>query len=113
MGKHSRDDDSFARGIPMQRDELLLRQQIMQEEESRQNAVPQPAPRFAPPASVPLFGRKKEILRLREEVARLTADNQRLYADNSDMTVRINQLGGMDVKQRDELIRRLSADLED
>lgn len=112
MGKHSRDDDSFARGIPMQRDELLLRQQIMQEEESRQNAAPQPAPQFAPPASVPLFGRKKEILRLREEVARLTADNQRLYADNSDMTVRINQLGGMDVKQRDELIRRLSADLD-
>ena len=112
MGKHSRDDDSFTRGIPMQRDELLLRQQIMQEEESRQNAAPQPAPQFAPPASVPLFGRKKEILRLREEVARLTADNQRLYADNSDMTVRINQLGGMDVKQRDELIRRLSADLD-
>lgn len=112
MGKHSKNEGpSFRHGIPVQRDDLLLRQQIEQEEKSHQNTAPQSTAQFTPSASVPLFGRKKEILRLREEVARLIADNQRLYADNADMTMRINQLGGMDIKQRDELIRKLDEDL--
>lgn len=112
MGKHSKNEGpSFRHGIPVQRDDLLLRQQIEQEEKSHQNTAPQSTAQFTPSASVPLFGRKKEILRLREEIARLIADNQRLYADNADMTMRINQLGGMDIKQRDELIRKLDEDL--
>lgn len=57
--------------------------------------------------NVPLFGRKEEILRLRGENAKLVEDNRRLYADNSDMLQRINQLGGMEVKQRDDMIREL------
>ena len=57
--------------------------------------------------NVPLFGRKEEILRLRGENAKLVEDNRRLYADNSDMLQRINQLGGMEVKQRDDTIREL------
>ena len=112
MGKHSKNEGpSFRHGIPVQRDDLLLRQQIEQEEKSHQNTAPQSTAQFTPSASVPLFGRKKEILRLREEIARLIVDNQRLYADNADMTMRINQLGGMDIKQRDELIRKLDEDL--
>lgn len=58
--------------------------------------------------NVPLFGRKEEILRLRGENAKLVEDNRRLYADNSDMLQRINQLGGMEVKQRDDMIRELN-----
>ncbi|WP_298048655.1 DUF4041 domain-containing protein [uncultured Bifidobacterium sp.] len=112
MGKHSKNEgSSFKHGIPTQRDELLLQRQIRQEEKAQQNTAPQPAPQFAPATSIPLFGRKKEILRLREEIAKLTADNQRLYADNVDMSMRISQLGGMDVKQRDELIRELNENL--
>ena len=57
--------------------------------------------------NVPLFGRKEEILRLRGENAKLVEDNRRLYADNSGMLQRINQLGGMEVKQRDDIIREL------
>lgn len=113
MGKHSKNEDnSFRRGIPVQRDELLLRQQIEQEEGTHPNTETQITPHSSPSASVPLFGRKKEILRLREEVAKLTADNQRLYGNNADMAMRINQLGGMDIKQRDELIRKLNEDLD-
>lgn len=58
--------------------------------------------------NVPLFGRKEEILRLRGENAKLVEDNRRLYADNSDMLQRINQLGGIEVKQRDDMIRELN-----
>lgn len=108
MGKHSgTSSDSFERGIPIQRDELLLQQQIMQDEANQQSPAytpQQPEPAAQP---VPLFGRKKEILRLRDEIARLTDDNRRMYADNSDMLQRINQLGGMEVKQRDDMIREL------
>ena len=111
MGKHSSNNGPFAeRGIPVQRDESQPRQQLPTDG-TLQNAMPQPMPQPTPQANVPLFGRKKEILRLREEVARLMSDNQRLYADNSDMFTRINQLEGMDVKQRDELIRKLNGEL--
>lgn len=49
---------------------------------------------------VSLFGRKQEILRLREEIARLTEDN-------ANMSSLINQLGGMDAKQREDMIHQL------
>lgn len=49
---------------------------------------------------VPFFGRKQEILRLRDEVSRLTEDN-------SNMSSLINQLGGMDAKQREDMIHQL------
>lgn len=81
MGKHSKNEGpSFRHGIPVQRDDLLLRQQIEQEEKSHQNAAPQSTAQFTPSASVPLFGRKKEILRLREEINRRTDGGQSALA---------------------------------
>lgn len=96
------------RGIPVQRDEPS--QQSEQEQTERRDAASQYVhPQI--PSGIPLFGRKKGILRLREENARLTTDNQRLRDDNNGMITRIQQLGGMDIRQRDELIRRLDENL--
>lgn len=69
----------------------------------------QPAPEATTPAStrIPFFGRKREVVRLMGENARLLADNQSLYADNRDMLARIQQLGGMTIAEKDELVRQL------
>lgn len=75
--------------------------------------------------NVPLFGRKQEILRLREENARLNSDNEKLRARNTELnnrgqqlhaeletaTAEANRLGAMDVSERkaelDGLDRRI------
>lgn len=88
----------------MQRDELLLQQQIAQEEAmqppSGEPVSTQPPVPVNLSGRVPLFGRKKEILRLRAELARMTAENQNL-------TNQIAKFGAMDLKQREDLKQQL------
>ncbi|RSX52684.1 DUF4041 domain-containing protein [Bifidobacterium callimiconis] len=122
MGKHSA--GSAANAIPTQRDEAIQQYQAEHNgalppemaQPSTPIAINQPAPTTQPeqPSTqdkVPLFGRKQEILRLRTELARMTADNNRLWQENHDMTVRIQQLGGMSIAERDELIRQLDTQI--
>ena len=79
-----------------------------------------------PPQGVPLFGRKNEILRLREQLEKLQQDNQRLFSDNRGMyehiqslqknlhsvTDEANRLGAMDVNQRKAEIDSLDARIQ-
>lgn len=55
---------------------------------------------------IPFFGKKKEILRLREE-------NAKLQEDNGNMSSLVERLGGMDAKQREDMIRQLDDKIVD
>lgn len=118
MGRHSAPRNGMNRSIPQQRDEIIQQYQASHDGVMPPGALPQrqeqttfipEQPGNAPDAArmeqpipptvdrnVPFFGRKQEILRLREEVARLNAQ--------------IMQLGALDIKQREDLKQRLDAE---
>ena len=121
------------RGVPVQRDELTsnpLPYTVNQPPLGQNNPqvpmqTPQPVRQSpherpaAPPQKVAVFGRKKEIIQLRERTRMLEeqiqgvgSDNARLQQDIIRAMEELTRLGGMDIRQRNEEIARLDHEIE-